>query len=101
MFSLCFKCYMLSSFSIRNFANCRFWSHFAGEGFSISFVLIVSQTTVSSCYESERKQLRLNDNNKKLRLGLARQHVNAQRKLWKVTEVVHPSIENFRNQKLP
>ena len=43
----------------------------------------------------------LNDNNKKLRLGLARQHVNAQRKLWKVTEVVHPSIENFRNRKLP
>ena len=67
------------------------------KGFSIRIVKIVSQITVSPCYESERKKQKLNDDNKKLRPGVARLHVDAERKLWKVTEVVHPSIQNFRN----
>ena len=51
------------------------------------------------CYESKRKKKdkKFSDDNRKLKPGLARLHVDAERKLWKVTEVVHPSIQNFRN----
>ena len=58
-------------FSFRNFADYRFWAHFASKGFPIRFVQIVSQITVSPCYKSERKKELLNDDKKLATLGQA------------------------------
>lgn len=84
-------------FSFCNFANYWFWAHFASKGFPIPIVQIVLQITVSPAtnQKEKKKDKKFSDDNRKLRPGLARLHVDAERKLWKVTEVVHPSIQNF------
>ena len=67
------------------------------KGFQFVSLRSSRKLQVAPATNQREKKQKLNDDNKKLRPGLARLHVDAERKLWKVTEVVHPSIQNFRN----
>ena len=63
------------------FANYKFWFRF------------VSQTTVSSPYESTRNKQQLDDDIKAAEAPL---HADAERELWNIREVLRTGIQNFR-----